>query len=123
MSIKVKTFSSTSSEATFELVSFISKANETFIERHHLAFTYAYFINMFISNWVLSKKIVEINYIEKIMEYTAMDKIKHEYLRSRAYKCLSLSSSVSSYLSVKLSRYSCLHLGSCIQEFFSLQVC
>jgi len=49
-------------------------------------------------------------------------KVKHEYLRSRAYKCLSLSSSSSSFpVTViqlwALSRYSCLYLGSCIQEF------
>ena len=49
--------------------------------------------------------------------------IKHEYLRPRAYKCLSLSSSSSSNrYSISevfpLSRFSCLYLGSCIHEFF-----
>ena len=35
--------------------------------------------------------------------------IKHEYLRSRAYICLSLSSPCDSYLSVNLLRYSILN--------------
>ena len=52
---------------------------------------------------------------------------KHEYLRSRAYTCLSLSSpSSSSYLLKNfaflsnhgLSRYSCLHLGSLHPRIF-----
>ena len=40
--------------------------------------------------------------------------IKHEYLRSRASTCVSLSSSASSYLLeiYRLSRYSCFYLGS-----------
>ena len=47
-----------------------------------------------------------------------IQQIKHEYLRSRAYICLSLSSSSSSPSSPvviqiwPLSRYSCFHLGS-----------
>ena len=45
---------------------------------------------------------------------------KHEYLRSRASRCLSLSSfppvTFSQFYGV--SRYSCLHLGSRIQEFW-----
>ena len=43
------------------------------------------------------------------------NKVKHEYLRSRAYICLSLSlTSSSSVISQlwPLSRYSCFHLGS-----------
>ena len=50
-----------------------------------------------------------------------MDNFKHEYLRSPASTCLSLSSFPSSPVTVIqlwiLSRYSCLHLGSRIQEF------
>ena len=51
--------------------------------------------------------------------------IKHEYLQTRAYKSLSLSSTSSPvisqivhYIQLRLSRYSCLHLGSRIQEFY-----
>ena len=44
---------------------------------------------------------------------------KHEYLWSRAYKCLLLSSSPVTITQIwPLSRYSCLYLGSCIQEFY-----
>ena len=46
---------------------------------------------------------------------------KHEYLRSRASRYLSLSSSFSSVTVSQLwtlSRYSCLYLGSRIQDFF-----
>ena len=47
---------------------------------------------------------------------------KHEYLRSRASTCVSLSSSssASSYLLAiyRLSRYSCLHLGSLHPRIF-----
>ena len=46
---------------------------------------------------------------------------KQEYLRSRAYKCLSLSLTsspvISQIVDLRLSRYSCLYLGSRIHEF------
>ena len=49
---------------------------------------------------------------------------KHEYLRSRAYMCLSLSSPFSSSVIVvqmwPLSRYSCCYLGSLHPRNFSL---
>ena len=59
--------------------------------------------------------------------------LKHEYLRSCACRCLSLSSflfpvviqnhfffqSLFKLCTSLLSRYSCLHLGSRIQEFFN----
>ena len=54
--------------------------------------------------------------------------IKHEYLRSRAYICLSLSSSSSSPSSPvviqiwPLSRYSCFYLGSLLPRNFCLEI-
>ena len=58
------------------------------------------------------------------LQVSGVQKVKHEYLRSRASRCLSLSSSFSSSSVtvsqfLPLSRYSCLYLGSCIQEFLS----
>ena len=52
------------------------------------------------------------NYISKVKNNENMHskRFKHEYLRSCASRCLSLSSPP--YLYVKLLRYSCLHLGS-----------
>ena len=51
-------------------------------------------------------------------------KIKHEYLRSRAYICLSLSLSSSSLVMVAqlwpLSRYSCCYLGSLHPRSFAM---
>ena len=84
-----KSFSSTSSEAIFELVSFIFQKQMKLllnvimyplhiqgVQRKWLQIQYSscnhflctpctYFINMFISNWVLSKKTVEINYLHR----------------------------------------------------------
>ena len=58
--------------------------------------------------------------ILKVCIHTNCCNLKHEYLRSRAYICLSLSSPSPSHLlkiyaflsNYGLSRYSCLHLGS-----------
>ena len=62
------------------------------------------------------------NFVARIVIFHHVpNNIKHEYLRSLAYICLSLSSP-SGYLSIKsnhrLSRYSCLHLGSLHPRFF-----
>ena len=55
------------------------------------------------------------------MTYLRSIEIKHEYLRSRAYICLSLSSTSSPVISQlwPLSRYSCFHLGSLHPRNFS----
>ena len=55
-----------------------------------------------------------------------LPKIKHEYLRSRAYICLSLSSPFSSVIASQiwpLSRYSCCYLGSLHPRNFQKNVC
>ena len=47
--------------------------------------------------------------------------IKHEYLRSRASTCVSLSSPSSHLLAIyTLSRYSCLYLGSLHPRIFTI---
>ena len=62
-------------------------------------------------------------------KWSHFDHFKHEYQRSRAYICLSLSSPFSSSSSVTvtqlwtLSRYSCFYLGSRIQEFLIKTLC
>ena len=50
---------------------------------------------------------------------------KHEYLRSRASTCVSLSSPASSHLLAIywLSRYSCLYLGSLHPRIFLYKLC
>ena len=64
-----------------------------------------------------SQNVLSVNF-----SITSMCLFKHWYLRSRASKCLSLSSASSIWWLLTqiltLSRYSCLYLGSRIHEFW-----
>ena len=89
------------------------------------------------SNFLLLLLLLWSQYLHKLVFYAfwatkvymlMIPLFKHEYLRSRAYICLSLSSSDSHlssnlipfiiFQSLLLSRYSCLHLGSLHPRIF-----
>ena len=86
-------------------------------------------INLILVSVILDGKDIYAINLFASMYYCSKNRlvIKHEYLRSRSSKCLSLSSTspspvVSQIMHITplwLSRYSCLYLGSRIHEFLN----